>query len=100
MDNSERSGSDKPEPTKHETAAQHTGSADVSYGANSNLTPGDVSETAAAQEVQQQHQASGAQTGSDPSQQQDQSGVAGPSPDQPGEETPLGQSGNDRNRPA
>ena len=63
--------------TKPETAAQHTGSADVSYGANTNLSPADVSETAAAQEIVEQHQTSGAQ-----------SGVTGPSPEQADRDEP------------
>jgi hypothetical protein len=60
----------KPDPTKPETAAQHSGSADVSYGVNTNLSPGDVSEAEAVQTIVEGHQTSGAQSGDDPSQPQ------------------------------
>ncbi|TSA82594.1 hypothetical protein FNU79_13595 [Deinococcus detaillensis] len=94
-------------PTNPETAEQNTGRADVSYGANSNLSSSDVAETAAAQQVEEAHQRSGSQSGagfeetSDPDQQMDNSGMLSPQGQQPAEgagTTRMGQTGEDRNR--
>lgn len=94
-------------PTKPETAEQNTGRADVSYGANTNLSSSDVVETAAAEQVEKAHQRSGAQSGesfeepSDQAQQMDSSGMLTPQGQQPAEEADtsrMGQSGEDRNR--
>ncbi|WP_420594856.1 hypothetical protein [Deinococcus sp.] len=91
--------------TQPETAQQNSGSADVSYGANSNLTPSDVAETSAAKKIVQAHQQSGHQNGegeeSDPAQQMDESGMESPGDQQPGESADIarmGQSGDARNR--
>ncbi|WP_293911122.1 hypothetical protein [Deinococcus sp.] len=46
MDNSTKPQPTQPQPTRPETAAQRSGSADVSYGANTNLSPADVSDPA------------------------------------------------------
>ena len=86
--------------TQPETAQQNSGSADVSYGANSNLTPSDVAETSAAKKIVQAHQQSGSEE-SDPAQQMDESGMESPGDQQPGESADIarmGQSGDARNR--
>ncbi|AWN21848.1 hypothetical protein DKM44_00195 [Deinococcus irradiatisoli] len=88
-------------PTKPEAAWQNSGRADVSQGVNSNLSSSDVSETGAAQEIEQAYQHSGDQKESDTARQMDESGMLSPQGQQPGEAAQsgrMGQSGEDRNR--
>ena len=92
-------------PTKPETAEQNTGRADVSQGANSNLSTSDAGKNPAVKKVVEAHQHSGSEE-SDPAQQMDESGMLSPQGQDPSDQQPhetadsarMGQSGDDRNR--
>lgn len=85
MSDDQKTGTPKPE-----TAAEHTGSADVSYGLNSNLDP-DLGAGQSVTDAQEQPHTDG------PASDMDNSGMLKPQGDGHSEDT-IGQSGDDRHR--